>query len=159
LQARWRLQSTVGEGGHQGGSADARRGTRHGACRSSRCRTSERKALYIVDLATHFRDGRLTEELLQTASDEELVKALTAVKGIGLWTCHVFMIFQLERPDVLPTGDFGVQKAFNAFFNLTHEKKPTPAEMERLSDAWRPYRSYASYYMWKLHHARAPDQK
>lgn len=119
---------------------------------------SDRKASYILDLAAHFSDGRLTPELLKSASDEELVTALTAVKGIGLWTCQVFMIFQLLRPNVLPTGDLGVQKGFAKFFSLG-AKKPSPDEMERLSRDWSPYRSYASYYMWRSLDMKTPDQK
>jgi len=108
---------------------------------------SERKASYILDLAAHFADGRLTDELLRTASDEELVSALTAVQGIGPATCDSFLIFQLERPDVLPVGNLGVRKGLAKFYGL--DKMPTPAEMEKLSEDWSPYRSYASYYLWK----------
>ena len=79
---------------------------------------SDRKASYITDLATSFSEVRLTDALLKTASDEELVTALTAVKGIGLWSCQIFMMFQLGRTDVLPTGDLGVQKGFAQFFGL-----------------------------------------
>jgi len=113
---------------------------------------SDRKVSYIFDLATHFSDGRLSDELLQTASDEDLVAALTAVKGIGPWSCQSFMIFQLERPDVLPTGDPGVQKGAAKFFGLG-DKKPTPAEMARLTHDWSPFRSYGSYYMWQIAHS------
>ena len=120
---------------------------------------SDRKASYIVDLATHFDDGRLTPQLLQTASDEELFAALTAVKGIGMWTCQVFMMFQLERPNVLPVGDLGVQKGMAKFFNLGEKKKLKPEEMERLSRDWAPYRSYASCYMWRLTDTKTPGQK
>jgi len=108
---------------------------------------SERKASYLLDLATHFADGRLNDDLLQSASDEELVRALTAVKGVGPATCESFLIFQLERPDVLPVGNLGVRKGYAKFYGL--EKMPTAAEMEELSEEWRPYRSYASYYLWK----------
>ena len=109
---------------------------------------SERKVSYIVDLASHFNDGRLSDELLQTASDDELLRALTAVKGIGPWSCHSFMIFQLCRPDVLPVNDHCVQKGMATFFGLDTMKRPTPALLEELSRLWSPYRSYASYYLW-----------
>lgn len=109
---------------------------------------SDRKASYIVGLAEHFSDGRLSDELLQTASDEELVRALMAVKGIGPSTCDNFMIFQLCRPDVLPAANLCVQKGVNKFFGLGGDQKLSPAELECLSRAWSPYRSYASYYMW-----------
>ena len=108
---------------------------------------SERKASYIIDLATHFADGRLSDEMLQTASDEEVIAALTAVKGIGPSSCNSFMIFQLCRPDILPTTDMRVQKNMGKFLGFG-DKTLSPAEMEGLSSSWSPYRSYASYYLW-----------
>ena len=110
---------------------------------------SERKASYILDLASHFSDGRLSDKLLQTATDEELFTSLTAVRGIGPWSCHSFMIFQLCRPDVLPTDDYCIQKAFQKFFGLTEKKKLSKSDMESLSSTWSPYRSYASLYLWR----------
>ncbi len=109
---------------------------------------SERKVAYVVDLANHFADGRLSEDVLQSASDDKVMEALTAVKGIGPWTCQSFMIFQLCRPDVLPAGDFCVQKGVKKLFDFDEKKKLTPSEMESLSHAWSPFRSYASYYLW-----------
>ena len=109
---------------------------------------SDRKASYIVDLASHFSDGRLSEELLAAASDDELLSSLTAVKGIGVWSCQMFMLFTLGRPDVLPTGDLGVQKGFAKFFGIG-SKLPKPAEMEALAESWRPYRSFGTAYMWR----------
>ena len=120
---------------------------------------SDRKASYIVDLATHFEDGRLTDELLQSASDDELLAALTAVKGIGVWSCQIFMMFQLGRCDVLPTGDLGVQKGFAKFFGLGEKKKPSPVQMDDLSKAWSPYRSYGCYYMWRMLDVKTPGPR
>lgn len=119
-----------------------------------KCGLSDRKASYIIDLATHFDDGRLSEELLQTASDQEVVEKLTAVKGIGPMSCEAFLMFQLCRPDVLPSGNLTIRKKFADFFGLG-DKVPAPDEMERLSHAWSPYRSYACYYLWLSRAANA----
>ena len=108
---------------------------------------SERKASYIVDLATHFGDGRLGDDMLSKASDEELREALLRVKGIGPTTCESFLIFQLGRPDVLPTGNLAVRKGLAKF--LGSAEAPSADDMERLSRSWRPHRSFASYYLWK----------
>jgi len=116
---------------------------------------SDRKASYITDLATHFSEGRLSEEVLRTATDDELVEKLTAVRGIGVWTCHIFMMFRLGRPDVLPVGDLGVQKGFAKFFGLG-TRLPKPPEMEQLAQSWSPFRSYASAYMWRVIDVKTP---
>lgn len=149
---------------------------------------SDRKASYILDLANHFADGRLSEPLLESASDEEILSALTAVKGIGAWSCQMFMMFTLGRyvvhtrvlerttyfsarwpahmlsliharvssPDVLPTGDLGVQKGMAKFFGLG-SKLPKPAEMEALAENWKPFRSYGTAYMWRCQDQKCPD--
>lgn len=82
------------------------------------------------------------------------MSALTAVKGIGVWSVHMFMIFALHRPDVLPVGDLGVRKGFFKLYGL--KALPTPTEMEQLSGPWRPYRSLGSWYMWRLIESKAP---
>ncbi len=80
-------------------------------------------------------------------SNEEVIAHVTAVKGIGVWTAHMFLIFTLERLDVLPTGDLGIQKGFQVLFNL--KKLPTPAQMEKLAAPWREHASVASWYLWR----------
>ena len=119
---------------------------------------SNAKTSYILDLGAHFADGRLSDELLATASDEELVEHLTAVKGIGLWSCQMFMMFHLGRADVLPTGDLGVQKGFAKFHGLG-SRLPKPKEMEALAESWRPYRSFGCAYMWRMLDAKTPGAK
>lgn len=80
--------------------------------------------------------------------DDSLLSMLTMVKGIGAWTVHMFMIFSLNRPDVLPVGDLGVRKGVQMLYGL--KEVPRPAQMEELCHKWRPYRSIGAWYMWRL---------
>jgi 3-methyladenine DNA glycosylase/8-oxoguanine DNA glycosylase len=80
--------------------------------------------------------------------DAEVIERLTAVRGVGTWTAQMFLIFRLGRPDVLPVGDYGVKKGFKRTFR-TKGELPTPAEVERRGERWRPYRTVASWYLWR----------
>lgn len=113
---------------------------------------SGRKASYLHDLADKYNNGVLSDELIMKMSDEELIDRLTLVKGIGVWTVHMFMIFSLHRPDVLPVGDLGVRKGVKDLYGL--KDLPGPLQMEQLCEKWRPYRSVGSWYMWRLIEAR-----
>src|SRR6185295_18236779 len=118
--------------------------------RPSRMRTlglSGQKTAYIRDLARHTRDGSVVFEELPDLADLDIIERLTQVKGIGVWTVHMFLIFALRRHDVLPTGDLGVRMAIKKAYGL--EELPKPAEMERIAAAWRPYCSVASWYLWR----------
>lgn len=84
--------------------------------------------------------------------DEALLAKLTVVKGIGVWSVHMFMIFSLRRPDVLPIGDLGVRKGVQRLYGL--KELPRPLEMERLCEKWKPYSSFGSWYMWRLMEAK-----
>jgi DNA-3-methyladenine glycosylase II len=108
---------------------------------------STQKTAYIRDLARHARDRRVTFEDLADLPDDAVIERLTQVKGIGVWTVHMFLIFALRRLDVLPTGDLGVRNAIRRAYNL--EALPSPAEMEAMAVAWRPYCSVASWYLWR----------
>jgi DNA-3-methyladenine glycosylase II len=108
---------------------------------------SGQKTAYIRDLARHTRDGRVVFEELARLPDEAVIERLTAVKGIGVWTAHMFLIFALRRPNVLPTGDLGIRSAIRKAYGLL--ELPKPAEMETLSEPWRPYRTVASWYLWR----------
>src|ERR1035437_4004650 len=79
--------------------------------------------------------------------DDEVILRLTQVKGVGVWTAHMFLIFALQRTDILPTGDLGIRNAIRKAYNL--EALPTPDEMERMAHCWRPYCSVASWYRWR----------
>jgi DNA-3-methyladenine glycosylase II len=118
--------------------------------RPGRMRTlglSGQKTAYIRDLARHTRDGRVVFEELARLPDEAVIERLTEVKGIGVWTAHMFLIFALRRPNVLPTGDLGIRNAIRKAYGLL--ELPKPAEMETLSEPWRPYRTVASWYLWR----------
>jgi len=118
--------------------------------RPSRMRTlglSAQKTAYIRDLARHTRDGRLVFEELPALPDTEVIERLTQVKGIGTWTAHMFLIFTLRRPDVLPTGDLGIRSAIRKAYGMA--ELPAPAQMETIAASWRPYCSVASWYLWR----------
>ncbi len=108
---------------------------------------SKQKAAYIRDLAERTHGGSVTFENLHSLSDDEVIEHLTAVKGIGVWTAHMFLIFALRRADVLPTGDLGVRMAIRKAYDLA--ELPKPDEIEALARAWRPYCSVASWYLWR----------
>ncbi len=108
---------------------------------------SQQKTLYIRELARMTRDGEVQFERLLDLSDLEIVEHLTRVKGVGVWTVQMFLIFALRRPDVLPVGDLGVRMAMKKAYGL--DALPTPAEMEEIAVQWRPYCSIASWYMWR----------
>jgi DNA-3-methyladenine glycosylase II len=108
---------------------------------------SRQKLTYIRDLASRTRCGEVDFTALPAASDEEVIFALTQVKGIGVWTAQMFLIFALARPDVLPTGDLGVRKAMQNAYGLP--ELPKPSTMEELAAPWRPYCSVACWYLWR----------
>lgn len=109
---------------------------------------SGRKASYLHDLADKFRNGSLSDSSIVEMDDESLLTMLTMVKGIGVWSVHMFMIFSLHRPDVLPVGDLGVRKGVQRLYGL--KELPKPLEMEKLCEKWKPYRTAGSWYMWRL---------
>lgn len=109
---------------------------------------SRAKATYLFDLAAKFADGTIAPRGFARMTDAELGATLTQVKGIGEWSVHMFLLFGLLRPDVLPVGDLGVRKGVKLYFGL--DDLPAPKAMEALCEPWRPYRSAASWYMWRL---------
>jgi DNA-3-methyladenine glycosylase II len=108
---------------------------------------SRQKSAYLKDLAGKTASGVLDFSRLPELSDEEVIKHLTQVKGIGVWTAHMFLMFSLRRPNVLPTGDYGVQMAVKKHYRK--RKLPKPKDMEKIARAWEPYRSVACWYMWR----------
>ena len=112
-----------------------------------RCGLSERKAEYIRDLAKHFVSTRLDPDTWPALDDETLIEALVDVKGIGRWTAEMFLMFHEMRADVLPVDDIGLQKAVaKHYFN---GERPTLAELRAFGEKWRPYRSVATWYLWR----------
>src|SRR5215210_6860863 len=108
---------------------------------------SSNKVRYLKDLSTKVEQGKINLELLSTMSDEEVIAELTLVKGIGRWTAEMFLIFCLERPDILPVTDLGIRKAVHKLYSLP--ELPKPAELLAISQPWRPHRTVASWYLWK----------
>jgi DNA-3-methyladenine glycosylase II len=108
---------------------------------------SKQKTAYIRDLARKTKQGRVQFETLGDLADHEVIEHLTQVKGIGVWTAHMFLIFALRRPDILATGDLGVRIAIRKAYEL--EELPAPKQVEELAMAWRPYSSVAVWYLWR----------
>ena len=116
------------------------------------CGLSFQKIRYMRDLCRCIDEGLLPLDSLDRMADDEVIAALTQVKGIGRWTAEMFLMFRLHRPDVLPVGDLGIVKAIQKVYGL--RKVPTPERMTRIGESWRPYRSVACWYLWKsLHNA------
>jgi DNA-3-methyladenine glycosylase II len=113
----------------------------------SRIGLSSNKIQYLKDLSTKVEQGKINLELLSTMSDEEVIAELTLVKGIGRWTAEMFLIFCLERRDILPVTDLGIRKAVHKLYSLP--ELPKPAELLAISQPWRPHRTVASWYLWK----------
>lgn len=109
---------------------------------------SNQKTDYLYDLSRKYMEGFLTPEKFGDMTDEEIREQLVAVKGIGVWTADMFLIFTLGRPDVLPTLDLGIKKGFQKLFKL--KELPDAVKMEKLAKDWRPYRTIASCYLWRL---------
>ncbi len=111
------------------------------------CGLSGRKVEYVRDLAVHVLDGELELDRLGDLSDEEAIAELVAVRGLGQWTAEMFLLFHLERPDVLSGGDLGIRKAVQIEYGL--EEMPTPQRVLEIGEPWRPHRSLASLYLWE----------
>ncbi len=108
---------------------------------------SRQKSSYLHSLAEHFESGLVSDRKLPRMSDEEVIAAVTEIKGIGRWTADMLLLFSLGRPDVLPVGDYGVRKAMMLSYSLSD--LPDPKTMERIGEPWRPYRSAAAWYLWR----------
>jgi DNA-3-methyladenine glycosylase II len=108
---------------------------------------SGRKVEYIRDLASHVIAGELELDRLDQLADEEVIEEIVAVRGLGVWTAEMFLLFHLERPDVLSGGDLGIRKAIQIEYRL--EEMPTPTQVLEIGERWRPHRSLASLYLWE----------
>ena len=107
---------------------------------------SPQKVGYMRDLCARVQSGDLALGSLDSLSDDDVIEALTRVKGIGRWTAEMFLMFRLHRPDVLPVGDLGIVKAIQRQYRL--RKTPSVDRLNRIGEAWRPYRSVACWYLW-----------
>ena len=111
------------------------------------CGLSGRKAEYIRDLASHVLSGELELDRLDQLPDQEVIEEIVAVRGLGQWTAEMFLIFHLERLDVLSGGDLGIRKAVQIEYGL--DEMPAPLRVLEIGEAWRPHRSLASLYLWE----------
>jgi DNA-3-methyladenine glycosylase II len=108
---------------------------------------SRQKARYLKDLATGFLDGRIRPNRLARQSNEEIVTSLVSVHGIGRWTAEMFLIFSLNRPDVLPVDDLGIKKAIQRWYGL--QFLPTAKKIRAIGRPWHPYETVAAWYLWR----------
>ena len=108
---------------------------------------SNAKAQGVLDLAARASDGRLALDRLAEMDNAEILTQLVAVRGVGVWTAEMFLIFGLGRPDVLPVGDLGLRAGVQTLYGL--EALPNAAEVRRIAEPWKPYRSIATWYMWR----------
>lgn len=108
---------------------------------------SSQKAHYLQDLASHFATGSLAPARWRRMDDESIIEDLTRVKGIGRWTAEMFLIFHLQRPDVLPVGDLGLQKAMSVHYN--RGRPMSEKKLRRLAEPWTPWRTVATWYLWR----------
>jgi len=111
------------------------------------CGLSRQKIASLTDLAQRVARRELNFRRLATLEDEEIIQQLSVVRGVGIWTAQMFLIFALQRPNVLPTGDFGIRNAIRKAYGLP--ELPKPSEVARLAEKWHPYCSIASWYLWR----------
>lgn len=116
---------------------------------------SGQKVSYVKDLSARVHDGRLDLHDLRKQSDAAVLEAITAVKGFGRWSAEMFLMFQLNRADIFPVGDLGIVKGMQRL--LGTKRRPAPRTMLRAAELWRPYRSVAAWYVWRL--IEAPPAK
>jgi DNA-3-methyladenine glycosylase II len=109
---------------------------------------SNAKAKYIKNISEAFLDGSVDHQNLGSLSDDDIMNQLVSIKGVGPWTAQMFLMFTLNRPDIFPTGDLGVQKGFQQYFKL--KELPSPKIMEKRSQKWKPHRTVASLFFWKV---------
>ncbi|TSC70957.1 MAG: DNA-3-methyladenine glycosylase [Parcubacteria group bacterium Gr01-1014_46] len=109
---------------------------------------SPQKMKYLRDLALKFTDGTVNPKGFHKMTDVDITNHLVSVKGVGVWTTHMFLMFTLNRLDVLPTGDLGIQKGFKIVYKM--KKLPDEKKMTKLAEAWKPFRTIACMYLWKV---------
>jgi DNA-3-methyladenine glycosylase II len=112
---------------------------------------SGRKVEYVRDLAAHVDSGELELDRLGELSDEEVIAEISAIRGFGVWSAQMFLMFHLERPDVLPTGDLGIRRAVQVEYGL--DELPGHEELTRIAEPWRPHRTLACIYLWETRRA------
>jgi 3-methyladenine DNA glycosylase/8-oxoguanine DNA glycosylase len=117
---------------------------------------SRQKMVYLRDLADKFHTGFLNEHEFEDLPDDDVIKRVTEVKGIGRWTAEMFLMFSLGRPDILPVDDLGVQRGMQIAYKL--DAMPKADQMREIAEPWRPYRSVGTWYMWRALGVDVPEQ-
>ncbi len=112
------------------------------------CGLSNQKANYVRNIAIFFTDKKLENYDWAKSTDEEIIENLTEIKGVGVWTVQMLLMFYLERPDVFPVKDLGVQMAMKGLYGITEEKRDLEKKITEIAETWKPYRTVASKYMW-----------
>ena len=110
---------------------------------------SRQKITYLRDLAAKVVSGDRPVHSLHELTDEEEIEAIVRVKGLGRWSAEMFLMFRLNRPDIFPVADLGIVKGVQTLFGM--KRRPKPRTMQRLAEPWRPYRSIAAWYLWRIH--------
>ncbi len=110
---------------------------------------SRQKSSYIKNVANFFQHEKVVEKDWSTHSDEEIIKTLTQIKGVGTWTVEMILMFTLNRPDIFPVGDLGIQQAMIALYGIEAEKKELKPRLIEIAEQWRPYRTLACRYLWE----------
>ena len=108
---------------------------------------SRQKASYMRSIGEHFASGELSDRKLLRAGDDDVIEMVTRIRGVGRWTADMLLMFCIGRPDVLPVGDLGIQNSMRLAYGL--DVLPKPDEMSAIAEPWRPYRSAASWYLWR----------
>ena len=111
------------------------------------CGVSRQKREYLLDLSRKFVEGKIPTRKFSRMSDEEVIESLTQIKGIGRWTAEMFLMFVLDRPDVLPVDDLGLREAVKRVYKL--RERPDAKKLKALAEKWRPWRTVATWYMWR----------
>jgi len=112
---------------------------------------SYRKASYVHNVAAYFQQHQLIDYDWSTMDDTAIIDRLTQIKGVGVWTVQMILMFELERPDVMPVGDLGIQNAMKKLYDLNTEKRQLENEMLEIAASWSPYRSIACRYLWQYY--------
>ncbi len=115
---------------------------------------SRQKAAYLQNVAAFFQQEKLEQKDWRGMDDEAIIQYLTQIKGVGKWTVEMILMFSLERPDVLPLDDFGISSAIIQLYGLAEMGKPLRQRMFEVAEPWRPYRSYACWYLWRFKEMR-----
>lgn len=110
---------------------------------------SRQKSAYVQNIATFFSDDEYQDYTWEDATPEHIVKVLTQIKGVGVWTVQMVMMFQLDKQDIFPVGDLGIQQKMKHLYDLDGKRKEIMLKMEKIAENWSPYRSIASKYLWK----------